>query len=396
MNKLGKYRFITVIFLVVFIFSGFYIFLSRYLKILDPAIAPGTTVVFREDPSNYDNVPFKSTEVVQGLYVPWDIEFTDNSRFLVTERNGSIKEVVNGNLNTTPLIVFGEVVEIGESGLMGMAKHPDYEKNKYLYVCLTYQAEGGLSDKIERLVDRGGEIGRDRVILDSVPAARFHAGCRIKFGPDKKLYVTTGDATTKEEAQNLNSLAGKILRMNDDGSVPDDNPFGSLVYSYGHRNPQGIDWHESGVMYATEHGPSGNDGPGGGDEINLIEKGKNYGWPLVSHQKSQEGLEIPKLLFTPAEAPAGMVFYKGEVFPQFRDTFFFTALRGSGIFRVLVDKKNPSEIIEYEKLDIDYGRIRDIEVSPDGLIYFATSNRDGRGRVREGDDKIFRFEPNNL
>lgn len=338
-------------------------------------------------------VSYKVVEYARELDTPWSMVFTSPQRMLVSERGGSIREVVNGTLNQKPLIHLDEVVEIAESGLMGIAIHPDYSSNKFVYACLSYKAGSGMADKVERFVDSGNALIRDRVILDSFPAARFHAGCRIKFGPDGKLYVTTGDATVRENAQKLESLAGKILRMNDDGSVPSDNPFGTLVWSYGHRNPQGIAWHESGVMLATEHGPSGNDGPGGGDEINVIKKGLNYGWPVVSHERTQAGMESPKLVFTPAEAPSGATFYSGKVFPQFKNNFFFAALRGAGLFRVVLDEGNPQEIVSYEKMDINFGRIRDVIEGPDGLIYFSTSNRDGRGIVREGDDKIYRLEP---
>lgn len=344
---------------------------------------------------NSEPVGYEIVEFARGLYVPWSMVFTSPERMLVSERNGNIKEIVNGKLNSNSLINLPEVAEVAESGLMGIATHPNYSQNKYVYACLAYETGSGMADKVERFIDNGNSLSRDKVILDSFPAARFHAGCRIKFGPDGKLYVTTGDATVKADAQKLDSLAGKILRMNDDGSTPADNPFpNSLIWSYGHRNPQGIAWHpESGTLFETEHGPSGNDGPGGGDEVNVVKKGLNYGWPVISHERTQSGMESPKLVFTPAEAPSGATFYSGKVFSQFKNNFFFTALRGQGIFRVVVNDENPEEIGGYEKLDISFGRIRDIIEGPDGLIYFATSNRDGRGTVRDGDDKIYRFEP---
>jgi len=362
-------------------------------------VRPGKVINLIPTPQNsqenLEPVDYEIVEYTRGLDTPWSMVFTSPARMLVSERGGTIREVVNGTLNSNPLIQLTEVVEVAESGLMGITIHPNYNSNKYVYACLTYQNGSGMADKVERFVDKGDSLVRDRVILDSFPAARFHAGCRIQFGPDDKLYVTTGDATTKEQAQNLNVLNGKILRMNDDGTVPTDNPFSSLIWSYGHRNPQGIAWHTSGVMFETEHGPSGNDGPGGGDEVNVIKKGLNYGWPVVSHERSLQGMESPKLVFTPAEAPSGASFYSGRVFPQFKNNFFFTALRGAGLFRVVVNDSNPEEIVSYEKMDISFGRIRDVIEGPDGLIYFSTSNRDGRGNVREGDDKIYRFEPTN-
>lgn len=389
--------------IVISLFSIIFALLAYLIyayNINQTGIRSGTTVNLLPTPlgnpvEERRPVEYEIVEFARNLDTPWSMVFTSNERLLVSERGGRILEIINGKVNTTPLIQLSEVVEIAESGLMGITIHPNYSQNKYVYACMTYRSGGGMADKIERFIDNGNSLVRDSLILESFPAARFHAGCRIGFGPDGKLYVTTGDATVREDAQNLDSLAGKILRMNDDGSVPPDNPFGTLVWSYGHRNPQGIAWHpESGALFETEHGPSGNDGPGGGDEINIIKKGANYGWPIVSHEQSAPGMENPKLVFTPAEAPAGAAFYSGKIFPQFKNNFFFTALRGAGLFRVVISKDNPEEIVSYEKMgEVNFGRIRDVIEGPDGLIYFSTSNRDGRGNPRDGDDKIYRFEP---
>lgn len=393
--RLLEYKKALIILVILAVLVAVYVF-SRFIPTGKPTI-PGQKVNLVPTPESSEQtgqpVDYKITEFTRGLNIPWSMVFTSPNRMLISERGGNIREIVDGQLNPTPLIHLSETAQVSESGLMGLAIHPDYSQNKYVYACLTYNSGSGLADKIERFVDNGNNLTRDRVILASFPAARFHAGCRTGFGPDGKLYVTTGDATIREDAQKLDSLAGKILRMNDDGTIPSDNPFGTLVWSYGHRNPQGIAWHESGVLFSTEHGPSGNDGPGGGDEVNVIKKGANYGWPVVSHGKSAPNMENPKLVFTPAEAPSGATFYSGRVFPQFKNNFFFTALRGAGLFRVVLNINNPEEIISYEKMNINFGRLRDVIEGPDGLIYFSTSNRDGRGSVREGDDKIYRFEP---
>jgi glucose/arabinose dehydrogenase len=232
-------------------------------------------------------------------------------------------------------------------------------------------------------------VGDQRIILDGIPAAKFHAGCRLAFGPDGKLYISTGDSTDKQLAQDLDSLAGKILRINPDRTTPEDNPFAdSLIWSYGHRNPQGLAWDAGGQLYSSEHGPSVIDGPPGGDEVNKIVKGGNYGWPLVSHQETKEGLEPAVAIFTPAEAPASLMIYSGDVFPQFTGNIFFGALIGEGIVRMIPD----GEDYKIEKLQTEHGRIREVMQGPDGLIYFTTSNRDGRGKAKAGDDKIYRFE----
>jgi glucose/arabinose dehydrogenase len=223
----------------------------------------------------------------------------------------------------------------------------------------------------------------------------YHAGCRLGFGPDGKLYITTGDARQPSLAQDLNSLAGKILRINKDGSIPADNPFpGSPVYSYGHRNSQGIAWQPgTGRLYVTEHGPSGSDGPEGGDEINLIQAGANYGWPLVSHDATLEGTESPLIQFTPAVAPSGAAFYGSNVLPMFTGRLFFGALRGEGLVMVDISAQDPKVIESVQWIVSNVGRVRDVAVGPDGLIYFTTSNQDGRGTYRSGGDKVYRLVP---
>ncbi|MEI9967027.1 MAG: PQQ-dependent sugar dehydrogenase [Candidatus Moraniibacteriota bacterium] len=235
-----------------------------------------------------------------------------------------------------------------------------------------------------------------KTLLDNIPAAQFHAGSRIKFGPDHKLYVTTGDATNKSLPQNKKSLGGKILRLNTDGTVPVDNPEeGSFIYSYGHRNPQGLAWDpKSGELYGTEHGPSGSDGPPGGDEVNHIVPGGNYGWPLVSHNDKYAGTEEPLRTFTPAIAPSGAMFYAGTLFPGLTGKLLFTGLIGEGLFTATIDAENPDHMYDTTKLSgIDVGRIRDVVEGPDGALYLLTSNRDSRGDVREGDDKVIRLTP---
>lgn len=250
--------------------------------------------------------------------------------------------------------------------------------------------------KVARFKDDGDKLSGETTIIDQIPAAQYHAGSRLGFGPDGKLYITTGDATDRQLAQDLDSLAGKILRVNRDGRIPSDNPFSeSPVWSYGHRNPQGIAWHpETDELYSIEHGPSTFDGPPGGDEVNHIVKGGNYGWPLVSHERTREGTVSPLAIFTPAEAPASLLIYSGKSFPQFKNNLFFGALRGEGLMRLELDPNNPDKIISSKKLpEVRFGRIRAVTEGPDGFIYFSTSNRDGRGSPAASDDRIFRIRP---
>lgn len=345
--------------------------------------------------SSTESVPYTVEVVAENLDVPWSIVFTGSNRMLVSQRPGTIVEVIDGAVTAQPLISFSETATGGEIGLMGMTKDPDYESNSLLYACVGYRTANGFADKVLQLRDQGSSIEEVTTVIDGIPAGSNHAGCELAFGPDGKLYISTGDATERNIAQDLNSLGGKILRINSDGSFPENNPFeNSAIYSYGHRNPQGLDWTTDGTLYEAEHGPSGNDGPGGGDEINLISAGENYGWPLVSHQETREGTVAPLITYTPAEAPSSLLVYKGDVFPQFKDTVLFAALRGNGVFLVQFDANDPSKVISSEQIEeISVGRVREITEGPDGLIYFTSSNTDGRGRPSSTDDTIYRLAP---
>lgn len=333
---------------------------------------------------------------VENVFVPWDIAFTSPDRMLFTERNGRIRQVVNGELSAQPIHTFSDVKTGAEEGLMGMVLDPNYETNKHVYTAYAYQSGQNMFVKIVRFTDDGDSISNLTTIIDKIPAAQYHAGTRMVFGPDGKLYVTTGDATDRQIAQQMDSLGGKILRMNPDGSIPSDNPFpNSLIYSLGHRNPQGLDWHPNGqLLFSTEHGPSGFDGAAGGDEVNIIYAGKNYGWPVVSHDRSRPEFESPKIVYTPAVAPASGMFYTADTIPQFKNNFFFGALRGEGIYRVILNESDPTQIVRYEKMsEVNFGRIREVAQGPDGYIYFSSSNRDGRGNELQGDDKIYLIRP---
>ncbi|NLG06178.1 MAG: PQQ-dependent sugar dehydrogenase [Candidatus Pacebacteria bacterium] len=411
-SKLKSKKVLAIIVISALALLGLFLFLFNYMGFGSSPLQPGNSVFI--DSSNQSETNFETNFVdyelevfATGLRVPWSMVFTSPNRLLLTERPGRIRLIENGVLSENPLHTFPEVLNTDEEGLMGIALDPQYEINQQLYVCIAYEknfAEPSASNtissavKVVRMTDAGTKLIDEQIIIDNIPVARFHAGCRLRFGPDNKLYISTGDASNKESAQDLNSLSGKILRVNADGSIPADNPFpNSAIFSYGHRNPQGFDWHpESGVLVATEHGPSGNDGPRGGDEVNIIEAGNNYGWPIVSHEKSQEGLINPLILFTPAEAPGSGMFYRGSVFPQFTNTFLFGVLRGEGIIQVVFDDNAVGKVVSYQKLpDINVGRVRDIVEAPDGTIYFSTSNTDGRGQVYEGDDHIYRLIPKN-
>lgn len=344
------------------------------------------------------SVAYGVTPVVQNLRVPWSIVFTSQDRWLVSERQGSVRVIENGKLATQPLISF-TVSSQSEEGLMGLALDPDYAQNKLVYACYAYANGNSLVDRVVRFKDNGTSAGTPSTIIDGIPAAVNHAGCRLSFGPvDKKLYITTGDATNKANAQNKTSLAGKILRISADGSIPSDNPFaGSAVWTLGHRNPQGLAWQPTtNELYATEHGPTagGDAVVGGGDELNRITKGSNYGWPTIHHDQTDPRFVTPLFTATPAIAPAGATFYTGSLLPQFKNNLLFAGLKGEGIYRVIFDSENPQKILSRNKIsDINVGRVRDIQQGSDGALYILTSNQDGRGKPRAGDDTIYRIAP---
>ncbi len=378
-----RWKIVGIIIVCVVVFIGL-----KYLAIPLPVVNPmsNTSSVVKITATIQKNQKYKVETIAEGLNIPWSIVFTAKNRILVTERSGNIRVIKDGVLEEKPLRSFSDIFAKDEEGLMGLGIDPDYEKNHLLYACISYENGTNQNLKIIRFIDQQDTV-TDQVLLESIASAPNHAGCRVKFGPDKKLYITTGDATNKKLPQDTKSWNGKIIQMNSDGSSP-------KVYALGMRNSQGIDWDPiTGTLWATDHGPSGFDGPGGGDEINLITEGGNYGWPIVSHEQKKEGYIAPKLVFTPAVAPASLLFYKGTTFPGFTNDLFFGGLRGTGIYRIILTSDRQS-VDTWEKLsDVNVGRVRDIVQGPDGYIYFSTSNLDGRGKRMAGDDKIYRLVP---
>ena len=339
---------------------------------------------------------FRVETVATNLEVPWAFAFLPDGKTLVTERPGRIRIVENGTLRSEPIHTVADVEPSSESGLMDISLHPKFAENKFVYIAYAYSGDGKRV-RIVRFKFDGSKFLEPKTIIEDIPAAPNHAGTRARFGPDGKLYITTGDSTDKEIAQQTDSLGGKTLRLNDDGTIPADNPFVSNknyrpeIWTIGHRNAQGLAWSPEGLMFQTEHGPSGFDGRGGGDEVNIVEKGKNYGWAEISHKELKAGLESPLLEYTPACAPASGTFYSGKSFPEFKGNFFFGCLRGQKIIRVQL---NGRKVVKEENLlEKTYGRIREIAEAPDGSIWFATSNRDGRGSAAKEDDRILRLVP---
>lgn len=311
--------------------------------------------------------------LVNNLDVPWAIALFSHDSFLFTERDtGKVYHYDNGqvkHIGTMP------IAQVSESGLLGIAIDPDFGKNNYVYVYYTYAGNETHFNRVSRLT-YDGALKNEQILVDAIPGAQFHDGGRIEFGDDNKLYIATGDARKPDLAQDLNSPAGKILRINPDGTIPKDNPFPGLpVYSYGHRNVQGLAW-LAGRLFATEHGPSMN------DEINRITPGKNYGWPEVQCT-AHEGYEAPIRCFDDFTlAPGGATF-------DDTNNLYVAGLRGSQVRKFNIhDNKVASEEVFLDGL----GRIREVKYHM-GWLYIATSNQDGRGVPRPGDDKIIRLLP---
>lgn len=321
--------------------------------------------------------PSRPQEVVaQNLIVPWEVAFLPDGDMLVTERSGTLKRIGKNNQTYT---VDG-VEHVGEGGLLGLALHPDFARNGWLYLYLTTTSGSGLINRVERYRYSQDALTEKTTIISSIPGAFNHDGGRLAFGPDKLLYITTGDAGSPQLAQNTSSLAGKILRLTDGGAIPGDNPFGNAVYSYGHRNPQGLAWDDRGRLWATEHGRSGLQS--GFDELNLIKKGANYGWPTIEGDGSRAGMERPIVHSGPNEtwAPAGMAFWDGSL--------FFGGLRGESLYEAKIDGDSASLKSHFRG---DFGRLRAVVVGPGNSLYISTSNTDGRGRQQPDDDKIIRL-----
>lgn len=331
---------------------------------------------------NKTDAKYTVTTFATGLEVPRGIAVIDDDTLYVTQRKGSIIKIKNGRTD-----VYFEVPDVWakeEAWLMGIALHPEYPEIPFVYVSVARNSHL----QIVRYTDSGQTLESETIVFDMLPIAQYHAWGAIAFGPDQKLYFSVGDATQKAKAQDLKSYHGKILRINPDGTLPTDNPFSdSAIYSYGHRNIQGLAWTETGDLLASEHGPSGFDGPWGGDELNRIQAGWNYGRPVVSHDKKREGMNNPLITYTPALAPSGLMVYSYNLFPQRQGKVLMAGLKGEKI--VVLDA---NEGTQYEVLlQKDYGRLRALAQNSRGEIYISTSNRDGRGKAQENDDKILKI-----
>lgn len=302
-----------------------------------------------------------------------------NDRVFVTEKDGAIRVIQNNTLLESPLATL-RGADVFDGGLLGITLHPNFSSNHYMYVFLTYD-DGDLWNKILRITESENKLVNAEIILDKIPGSSFTNGGFIKFGPDGKLYVGTGTISDASHLpQDLDSLSGKILRINDDGTFPDDNPFpNSPVYSLGHRNPQGMTWDGDGNMFVAESGPEKN------DEINLILSGKNYGWP--EQQCSGNGdFEDALLCYDPSIEPGGILFYSGDLI-DFESPFIMASMRAANLYQLDFEEGLSSQ----KSILSGIGRVRDVVQGPDGSLYVITSNTDGKGFPDSMDDKLLRI-----
>lgn len=310
--------------------------------------------------------------VVSDLVTPWSLVFAGETPIISERDTGRILEIDPGGRAREIGVVSG-VQAVGESGLLGLALGRD----GFLYAYST----GLDGNRIQRYPLTGApgafRLGTEQTILARLPSASYHDGGRIAFGPDGMLYATVGEAGKRSDAQDLGSLGGKILRMKPEGGVPPDNPFpGSLVYSYGHRNAQGIAWAPDGTLYASEFGQDT------WDELNIITPGANYGWPTVEGIAGRPGLTDPVQQWGTAEAsPSGIAIHDGSI--------YIANLRGERLREVPLS--DPGRAAEH--LTGEFGRLRDVAVAPDGTLRLLTSNTDGRGDPKPGDDRMLALPP---
>lgn len=331
------------------------------------------------------SIPIKVTTLADDLDNPWAVVPGPDNNLYITETHGRIKVFSQGELAYSITGLPDDIKEKGQGGLLDIVFHPNFNQNRWIY--LSYSVGGWFEyyTRVTRFTLKNRNLSNPLHIIDGSPGSDgAHFGSRLIFDRKGYLYITLGERHHKEQAQDLSTYYGKVLRLNDDGSVPKDNPFVNQgkskpeIFTYGHRNPQGMDMHPAtGEIYVSEHGPSGYDAPGGGDEINKLIKGGNYGWPIIHHKQARQGMVSPLVEYTPAIAPSGAVFYHGNKFPNWNYDFFYAALRGQALYRLKI--KNGVAIDQERLLHDRFGRFRDIASAANGLLYAITTN----GRLLE-------------
>ncbi|GAB3769219.1 glucose/arabinose dehydrogenase [Nocardioides ginsengisegetis] len=340
-----------------------------------PAPASGAT---SEGPSKPAGTPRVVGTIATGLAVPWGLAFLPDGDAIVTERDTRRVLLIHGPRHVVRVITtIGEPVgegAAGESGLLGVAVSPDFASDHLLYFYVTTPSD----NRIERATYDGGRLGDLEVVLDGIPNGYIHDGGRLAFGPDGYLYASTGETGDDSLAQDKDSLGGKILRITPDGDPAPGNPFGTPVFSYGHRNVQGLAFDDAGHLWASEFGHDLF------DELNLIVAGHDYGWPVVEGRGDAAGMTNPQVVWDPSVAsPSGLAYLDGEL--------WLGSLRGMRLWRIDVHGTRASHPTDF--FVGEYGRMRTVAVAPDGRLWVTTSNRDGRGAPVEGDDRILLVDP---
>ena len=334
------------------------------------------------DNSNDKNITNNNSGIItiaSGLKAATALDISKDDRIFFTEKEGKIFEIKNEKLLNKPLAHI-HVESSNDAGLLGITLHPNFTENHLIYIYHSFKNNSKIFNRVVLLTEKDDQIVNSKTLIDNIPGSSYNNGGVLKFGTDGKLYIGTGDTLNPKLAADLESLAGKILRINPDGTIPRDNPFpNSIVYSIGHRNVMGFSWNpDTKQLYESERGPSGF------DEINKIDPGKNYGWP--EEKCMDKGKFEPSFLcFNPAIEPAGILFPKSNKL-GYENDLLITSLRGSHLRQIDSDNNNLQNNIL-----VGYGRLKDIVESSDGYLYILTSNTDGYGFPQKDDDKILKI-----
>lgn len=356
------------------------------LQIVLPAVGAQ-----RLEPVDGDESGFRAVTISEGLEHPWSVAFLPDGRMLVTERPGRLRVIKDGKLDPRPVAGLPEITASGQGGLLDIVLHPDYQQNGWLYFSYVAFGTGGMGTRVARARLDGMQLHDLELLFQQNIGSMSgrHFGSRLLFDREGFLYITVGERGDQRRAQRLNDHAGSVIRLHDDGRIPQDNPFLSRadaapeIFSYGHRNPQGIALHpQTGEVWLHEHGPQG------GDELNIVRSGQNYGWPVITYGVEygigtqigegthKAGMVQPIYYWVPSIAPSGMSFYDGERFPQWRGSIFIGSLKFGLLTRLVL---HDGEVVKEERLLRGrLGRIRDVRTGPDGLLYLLTDASNGR------------------